>query len=518
MSGPKDSHTILLGEDDIEVRGYLETALKCQGHTVELAQDGDEVLSALENSSAPFSAIILDVTLPRKDGIEALEEIRRFDRVTPIVMIAGAASALDVVSAMKKGASDFLLKPINPEDLRRALSTALANKPPAACAPADQTPAPDREIFYGSNPEMGELQKLIDPIGWSDAPVLILGETGVGKEVFAREVHARSPRAKKPFLKLNCAALPSELVESELFGYERGAFTGAFQKKLGMFELADGATLLLDEIGDMDVRLQAKLLQVLQDQEFQRLGGKDTVRVDVRVIAATHRDLGKAIAEKTFREDLFYRLNVVNVRVPPVRERREDIIPMAEFLLRKHSAPGAVPIKIPRAVAELFLDYNWPGNVRELENTIRKFLILRDVVALEREIRGKPKSLPVSGSRPAVAVPDAPTLEPAEAPPIPIISELKTVPDASVPALQQVEKAKREAERATILAALKTTNWNRRRAAALLRVDYKALLYKMKGLSIKKEKPNPTLVHAEVGPTPVAIAGPVHISDDYAHG
>ena len=208
--------------------------------------------------------------------------------------------------------------------------------------------------------------------------MLIQGETGVGKEVFARELHAHSPRAKRSFLKLNCAALPSELVESELFGYERGAFTGAFQRKPGMFEQADGGTIMLDEIGDMDFKLQAKLLQVLQDHEFQRVGGKGCIRVDVRVIAATHCDLEQAIAEDRFREDLFYRLNVVSVRVPPLRERREDILAMAEFLARKHAPPGAAPPPIPPSLQEMFLAYDWPGNIRELENVIRKFLIFRD--------------------------------------------------------------------------------------------------------------------------------------------
>ena len=187
---------------------------------------------------------------------------------------------------------------------------------------------------------MRELQNLLGQIGWSEAPVLIQGETGTGKEVLARELHACFSAREKVDFEAELRALPSELVESELFGYERGAFTGAFEKKPGMFELADGGTILLDEIGDMDVKLQAKLLQVLQDQEFQRLGGKDTIRVDVRVIAATHRDLEKAIAENSFREDLYYRLNVINVRVPPLRERKEDIIPMAEFLIRKRGAPG----------------------------------------------------------------------------------------------------------------------------------------------------------------------------------
>jgi two-component system, NtrC family, response regulator AtoC len=507
----KNGQTILLGEDDIEVRGYIETALKCQGYSVELAQDGDEVLSALQGSPAPISAVILNVVLPRKNGIQVLREIRRFDGVTPVIMVAGTASPLEVVEAMKDGANDFMVKPVTPEDLRRSLRAAFGNKPPAAprCVEPQAAP-PDREVFFGTNPEMRELQKLIGPIGWSDAPVLILGETGVGKEVLAREVHARSPRAKKSILKLNCAALPSELVESELFGYERGAFTGAFQKKLGMFELANGATILLDEIGDMDFRLQAKLLQVLQDQEFQRLGGKDTIRVDVRVIASTHRDLGKAMAENAFREDLYYRLNVMNIRVPALRERREDIVSMAEFLLRKRAAPGAPPVQIPPPLAEVFREYHWPGNVRELENTVRRFLILRDAESLEREFRAKLSRPSVNGTTAPVAAREEAPASP-KAPVIAVIPDLSNVPDPSIPVLEQIAKVKREAERIAILEALKTTHWNRRQAAVLVHVDYKALLYKMKVLSIKKEKPGGTPLRPEIASVPV-LADPIGAS------
>ena len=282
MAAAKNGHTILLGEDDPEVRRYLEMALKCQGYSVMLAEDGEEVLERLRATEAPVSAILLDIVMPRKDGFEALKEIRRWNSDVPVIMISGASAPLNVVEAVKKGANDFVAKPINPEDLRNALKSALDGKRRLRQASPGSRRA-GRQIFFGVTPHMRKLQSLIGQIAWSEAPVLIHGETGVGKEVIARELHAQSPRAKRPFLKLNCAALPSELVESELFGYERGAFTGAFQKKLGMFELADGGTILLDEIGDMDFKLQAKLLQVLQDHEFQRLGGKEIVKVDVRV-------------------------------------------------------------------------------------------------------------------------------------------------------------------------------------------------------------------------------------------
>jgi two-component system response regulator AtoC len=314
---------------------------------------------------------------------------------------------------------------------------------------------------------MKEIRALIGQIGWSEPPILIQGETGSGKEVIARELHAQSPRASRPFLKLNCAALPSELVESELFGYERGAFTGAYQKKAGMFEMADGGTILLDEIGDMDVRLQAKLLQVLQDHEFQRIGGKETIKVDVRVMSATHRDLEKAIAEKTFREDLYYRLNVINIVLPPLRERKEDIIPMAEFLMKKH-ATQHTPIPVITAdLKQAMMGHHWPGNARELENFVRKFLILRDSDLLARELRAKIARKSIT----SVAIPDVHP-DPARQ-------------TAERPILEQVTKAKQQAETEVILATLSSTRWNRKRAAVLLKTDYKALLYKMKKLGIE---------------------------------
>jgi two-component system response regulator AtoC len=511
MPAAKNGRTILLGEDDLEVRGYLETALRCQGYSIEVAQDGEEVLECLRANLVPISAIVMDIVMPRRDGIEALREIRRFNRDIPVIMISGASSPLNVVDAMKSGANDFIAKPIKPENLRKALSMALDLAAPAGSNPIEQTASPaNGQILFGTSPPMRELQNLIAQIGWSEIPVLIQGETGTGKEVLARELHARSPRAKKSFLKLNCAALPSELVESELFGYERGAFTGAFEKKPGMFALADGGTILLDEIGDMDFKLQAKLLQVLQDREFQRLGGKDTIRVDVRIIAATHRDLEKAIAENTFREDLYYRLNVLDIHVPPLRERMEDITALSEFLVRKHSAPGTTAVQISPALRELFLNYQWPGNVRELENMVRKLIVLRDAGSIEQELRQKMQRRPVNGSGHAGVVPthEPPSVGiPAAAP----AGDLDSRLHEAAPVLEQVERAKRDAERAAIVGALRATNWNRRQASLLLRIDYKALLYKMNRLSIKKEKPDTARAEAASAqsPAPQQISLPV---------
>ena len=294
-------------------------------------------------------------------------------------------------------------------------------------------------------------------------------------------------------MKLNCAALPPDLVESELFGYERGAFTGAFQKKAGLFELANGGTVLLDEIGDMDVRLQAKLLQVLQDFEFQRIGGKETIRVDVRIMAATHRDLEKCIVENTFREDLYYRLNVINMHLPPLRERREDIVPLAEYFMRKHQFPGAPILLLTMELKRALMAAHWSGNVRELENSIRRFLVLGNADAAVRELQAKAHGKSFAAAPPA-ARPNGAGVTPAPAP-------------ANSSILDEVVKVKQQAETDAIVAALDSKHWNRKQAAKALKIDYKALLYKMKKLGIEgKNGP------AEAAPE----AHPVHVTT--AHG
>jgi two-component system response regulator AtoC len=279
----------------------------------------------------------------------------------------------------------------------------------------------------------------------------------------------RSPRAGKPFLKINCAALPSELVESELFGYERGAFTGAFQRKTGMFENANGGTVLLDEIGDMDIRLQAKLLQVLQDSSFQRIGGKEMIKVDVRIMAATHRDLEKAITDGSFREDLYYRLNVINIHVPPLRERSDDVLLLVDLLMQKHAVNGAPIPPITPDLQRALTAYHWPGNVRELENYVRKLLILRDPETIALELHAK-----TARKRPFMATVGKE-----------ISAAVARGMDTSAPVLEQVSRAKQKAETDAIMVALTATRWNRKRAAALLKLDYKALLYKMKKLGIE---------------------------------
>jgi len=461
----KNGLTVLVGEDELEVRGYLAMALKCLGYSVELAQDGDEVLDYLKSTDSEVAAVLLDIMMPNRDGLDTLREIRLLNATLPVIVISGATTTVNAVAAMKSGATDFLNKPVAHEDLRKALSRALEAL--QAAAPPARTRPTTTKTFFGTNPRMKQIQSVLAQVAWSDAPVLIQGETGSGKEMIARELHAQSPRSKKPLLKLNCAALPPELVESELFGYERGAFTGAFQRKSGLFEAADGGTILLDEIGDMDIRLQAKLLQVLQDQEFQRIGGKETIRVDVRVMAATHRNLESAIADRTFREDLYYRLNVINLHVPPLRERKEDISDIAQFLIQKHTVKDVPAPPVTPELNHAFTAYPWPGNVRELENVIRKFMIFRDPAALAQELQMK---IALKTLRPSQAA-EQPAALKSEA--------------AGAPILEQVVKAKEQAETDAILAALNSTRWNRKQAAVLLKIDYKALLYKMKKLGVE---------------------------------
>src|ERR1017187_8996947 len=482
MQTSKHARTILVGEDEPEVAGYFEMALKCLGYSIELAQDGDEVLACFQSSRSEIAAVLLDIMMPNRDGLDTLRALREMDPHVPVIMVSGSSSSFNIVTAMKCGATDFLCKPVAHEDLGKAVSRALEmkDKDVVYTLPSRNT-TPATNAYMSTDPRMQEIQALIREIGWSEVPVLIQGETGSGKEVLGRELHAQSPRSNKPFLNLNCAAVPSELVESELFGYERGAFTGAFQKKAGLFELADGGTILLDEIGDTDVRLQAKLLQVLQDYEFHRIGGKEIIKVDVRVIAATHRDLEKAITDRTFREDLYYRVDVINIQLPPLRERKEDIIPLSTFLLRKHSVNGVPAPSITQELKHAMLTYQWPGNVRELENFMRNLVVLRNPEMLARELHVKSIRKPLLS---------------AHAAPVQQVDE-RVEKSASAPILEQVTKAKEEAEMHAILAALNSTRWNRKQAAALLKIDYKALLYKMKKLCVEEKAAAPVCIEPE---------------------
>ena len=458
----RQDQTILIVEDEADARNYFEMVARCLGYGVAMAEDGEEALACLD-SGRPIALVLMDRLMPQRDGLETLREMRNLGRHQPVIMVSGAAATADVVQAIKAGATDFLAKPVSQEDLRKAIRNALREETPSIEPAAD---LPD--IGMGR-----EMQKAWRRVAASDVPVLIEGETGAGKEVLARQIHAYSARSHNPFLKLNCAALPGELVESELFGYERGAFTGAFTSKPGKFEMAQGGTILLDEIGDMDVRLQAKLLHVLQDRECERLGGKERVSLDVRVMAATHCDLWKAMEEGRFRADLYYRLNVVGIRVPSLRERPADIPMAAEFFLRKHYVEGAPVTLLTTALRQALLEYQWPGNLRELENMMRRLIVMQDPDGLARELRARQERAAAAGSA-------------ATAPGVIRFHAASASSSSTAPILEKVDEARRKAETEAILRALEATHWNRKRAAKILRIDYKALLYKMRKLEVER--------------------------------
>jgi two-component system response regulator AtoC len=475
----RQDKTILIVEDEADARNYFEMVVRCLGYPAEIAEDGEEALACLE-ANRGISLVLMDLRMPRRDGLETLREMRNAGRNQPVIMLSGAATTTNVVQAIKAGATDFLAKPISHEDLRIAIRGVLQDHEARQLSDgASASLAPASAVCLTESWMGKDMQAAWRRVAASDVPLLIEGETGVGKEMLARQIHANSPRAQKPFLKLNCAALPGELVESELFGYERGAFTGAFTSKPGKFEMAQGGAILLDEIGDMDVRLQAKLLHVLQDKECERLGGKERIPLDVRVMAATHCDLVKAMGDGRFRADLYYRLNVVSIRVPGLRERKADIQAAAEFFLRKHGADGASNPLLSPALRQAMLEYEWPGNLRELENMMRRLLVIQDPDELTQQLlaasahRADAGAAPAEGQTPGGVI----RFQPAGA-----ASSVGS--GMGFPILEKVNEAKRKAETEAILRALDASRWNRKQAAKILRIDYKALLYKMRKLEI----------------------------------
>ncbi len=466
--------TVLVIEDDDDAREALCEFLGTAGYRVRPLRNGVEALAALANSLP--NAVLLDLVIPEPDGFEVLRRIRERDPRVPVIVMSALSQAEDVVRAMKLGANDYLPKPFEVSELNLVLRRAL-DGPGRRPADVAETHAavvePSDGDLLPTTPLSGPMERvwaLVNRIADTDVPVLLIGESGVGKDVIARRIHATSHRAARPFVKINCAALPGELLESELFGHEKGAFTGAHAEKPGKFELAHRGTIFLDEIGEMDPRLQAKLLQVLQDEEFYRVGGKRPVRVDARVVVATNRNLEAAIRQGTFREDLFYRLNVVTIRVPPLRERREEIGPLVRHFVEKYRQRYRGGLEeIPAEVMERFHAYDWPGNVRELENLVRRLVVLRDPAMVLGELGGTPAALAAPHAPPASSV-----ARPGDAPTLPEDAPLKDV----------ARRAARIAEREAILRALMRTGWNKRKAAKRLQVSYKALLYKIKDCGI----------------------------------
>jgi two-component system, NtrC family, response regulator AtoC len=581
---------VIVAHDDLDLK-CLHTA--AGGWSVKTAGGGDEALTLIQRFRNVVVAAVVDLDLPGDDGVAVLRRLRMAYPELPVVALTCPDQPAETAEALGAGATECAFKPIVHEELVRILQRITTSEAVCRCESPGQ--AAGHSQFLHLNPEMRAIQQSLRMLAPWNVPVIFIGDTGVGKEVAARQLHQLSTRAHKPFIKINCAAVPSELLESELFGYEKGAFTGALRSKPGKFELADRGTVLLDEIGDMHSNLQAKLLQVLQDGEFDRLGGRQTVRVDVRVLAATHRDLRRAVETGAFREDLFYRLNVATILIPPLRERKDEIIPLAEQFIVKHgTAVGTQTPEIPKPLRQALVDYAWPGNVRELENVIRKFLVFRQPDALAAELwkrMAERKQAPGNTAAPKMSPAPAPaasavrngsngagekTLSPGNgfgngtaagfanpaglhitngshnggpvetemshqdgffalldhsngksgAPqpdyehptlsrqerPEQVMDGVAASPDSSpgydcsddldldgtagngasknlenggaVSTLAQVEELSKEFERRTILAALQRSTWNRKKAAKMLDIDYKGLLYKMKKLQI----------------------------------
>ncbi len=377
----------ILVVDDMEMtRQHLEKILEADGHAVDTVRDGNEAWHRLR--SRPYHLVVTDLRMPELSGLELLKLARKESLPIGVILLTAYGEPEDALEAMKQGADDFLTKPIDSERLSMIVKRTLERR--QMIDELEQLRRQSRGVFHfqamvSRSPRIRRVFELIERVGPTASTVLVRGETGTGKELVAQAVHAAGPRRARPFVVVNCAVLNDALLESELFGHERGAFTGADRRKVGRFEQADGGTLLLDEVADIPLPLQAKLLRVLQSDTFERLGGSETIKVDVRIVASTNRSLETEIKQGKFRQDLFYRLNVVPIDLPPLRERTEDIPLLAMHFLEKHRGPGGNPSEIATEAMRALVRYSWPGNVRELENAIKSAITLAQGPELKRE-------------------------------------------------------------------------------------------------------------------------------------
>ncbi|MBI3596830.1 MAG: sigma-54-dependent Fis family transcriptional regulator [Nitrospirae bacterium] len=447
---------ILIVEDKASMARMLRQVFKAKGYDVTVASDGLEAKTKIQSSD--FHLVITDLKMPNGDGMEVLKAAKAKSAGTIVLMMTAFGTIENAVEAMRQGAFDYLLKPFSISEIELKAEKALEQQ--RLLAENEYLKETIRMQFgrlIGSSPAMQQVYDLIQKVAPSTAPVLILGESGTGKELVAHAIHDTSPRAGRPFIAVNCGVLSEGLIESELFGHEKGAFTGAVVQKKGRFELADGGTLFLDEIGELSPAVQVKLLRVLQEGEYERVGGHQTLRTDVRVIAATHRDLAKAIEAKSFREDLYYRINVLAIKAPPLRERPEDIPVLAAHFLQKASETMHKPVTFAPEMMALLSRYAWPGNVRELENVVERAVVLTDgpvirAVDLPKEISGLSQ-------------------EAAQA-----------LGDSNLSLDSKMERLEREVIRQT----LERVGWNQTQAAKILGVKRSSLQYKMKRYGLER--------------------------------
>jgi len=466
---------ILVVDDDASIRDYLDSLLTLDGYKVMTASGGVDALTCFDNGKVP-DVVILDIMMPGMDGIETLGHLKKRDPELPVIILSGLGQTATVVKAMKAGACDYIDKSFEADELQLAVQKALERRKLVEEIRKLRNRLRQREEvdpIVGSSKKVQAVRELVDNIADTDVTVLVDGESGVGKELVAKRLHRNSSRRSNKCVKVNCAALPPDLLESELFGYEKGAFTGALKQKTGKFEYANGGTIFLDEIGEMSLGLQAKLLQVIQDREFCRVGGNHTVQVNVRIVCATNRDLKKAVENNEFREDLFYRLNVINIRVPPLRERREDIPLLTKYFLNIYCEKyGRDVIQISDQLMKRFMNAHWAGNVRELENLIKRLVILGNEKFIFNEFRigdgddeAQGNDALGSGEDDADFIEDFCDLD---------------IENGTVSLKEIAKRASMQAERRMISAVLRQTEWNRKKAARILDVSYKTLLNKIR--------------------------------------
>jgi two-component system response regulator AtoC len=460
---------VLIVDDEPNLRKILAAQLSRDGYEVLTAEDGEQGLQALKDNH--IDLVITDLKMPKVDGMTLLREALRLDPDLPVVMITAHGTVDTAVEALKTGAFDYLTKPFDKDEVRQIVGKALKTRQLAGEEVSTGQVAPGARFgIIGASTGITDLYALLERVADTPTTALLTGESGTGKELVARALHAHSSRRDKPFIKVNCAAIPKELIESELFGYERGAFTGAVSSKPGRFELANGGTLFLDEIGEIPVEMQVKLLRALQESEFERVGGIKTIHVDVRLVAATNRDLKKLIASGGFREDLFYRLNVVPIRLPALRERAGDIPALVEHFLMKFNErlKKHVTAVEPDAL-DLLSSYPWPGNIRELENVVERAVLFCDGQKLRAE------DLPPEVRGP-LATPSLPLTD----------ADLQAALASEGGLKEHVKVAMNRLERELVGRALAQTNGNVTHAARLLKISRKGLQLKMKELGLRE--------------------------------